>query len=219
MRWKLAMAMSLALLAGCAAGAAAEETVEPAAKPKELRISVKENRVFRFEKDQVTIKGSIQLVQGDVQLTASDIQYDTKKKFAILLGGTKLVQEDLTLSGDQFSAWFDEEKYVIETKVRLVKKEKAPEQGDKLVLTADRLEYDSKSRSMLATGNASVQEKDRTASAQRVDYRDKESRVILEGGVVVRDEDDKTIHGERIVIDLDRDVVEVEGPVEVEFRL
>lgn len=209
----LALTAALALLP--AGGALAEE----APKPKDLRISVKENRVFKLEKDLVTIKGDIQLTQGEVRLWASDIVYDTKKKTAVLSGGARLAQEDLTLSGEKFSASFDDERYVIEVKVQLVKKEKEPDKGDKLVLTADRLEYDARNRSMVATGNASVKEKDRTAVAARIEYRDRDSRVILEGGVVVKDKDDKTIRGDRVVIDLDRDAVEVEGPVEVEFRL
>ncbi|MDI6869804.1 MAG: LptA/OstA family protein [Bacillota bacterium] len=185
----------------------------------ELRISVKENRAFKLEKDLVTIKGTIELVQGEVRLWAGEIVYDTKKKFAVLNGGARLAQEDLTLWGDRFSAWFDEEKYLLDTDVTLVKKDKDPEKGDKLVLTADRLEYEAKNRSLIATGNVSLREKQRTATARTVEYRDRESLLILTGEVVIQEEDDKTIRGETIRIDLDKNVVEVEGPVEANFRL
>ncbi len=208
----------LALVLALSSGVLAEASA-PASTPRELRISVRENRLFKFEQDLVTIRGAIELVQGEVRLWTAEIVYDTKKKSAVLSGGTKLVQDDLTLSGDRFSAWFDEERYVLETGVKLVKKEKDPEKGDKLVLTADRLDYDSKNRSLTATGNVSVTEQERTATARTVEYKDRESRLVLEGGVVIKEKDDKTIRGERIIIDLDQDVVEVEGPVEADFRL
>lgn len=215
-----ALAAALALAAGTggpAVVAAGAEKEKP--KPKELKISVKENRVFKFEKDLVTIKGTIQLVQGEVRLWAGEIVYDAKQKFATLAGEPKLVQEDLTLTGEKFSAWFDDEKYVIETGVKLVKPEKDPKQGDKLVVTCDRLEYAAQTKSMVATGNVTVKEKERTATAKTVHYADQESRVVLEGEVVINDKDDKTIRGEKVAIDLDKDLVEVEGPVEAEFKL
>ncbi|MGE5553964.1 MAG: LptA/OstA family protein [Betaproteobacteria bacterium] len=221
-----AVALGLVAILTLTAGSAAQNAAKSpgqgevaAAAAKELRIFVRENRTFKFGKDLVTIKGTIEVVQGEVRLWAGEIVYDTKKKFATLSGGAKLVQEDLTITGDRFSAWFDEEKYVLETGVRLAKQDKDPNQGDKLVLAADRLDYDSRSRAMTATGNVSLTEQDRVATARRVEYRDKESRVVLEGGVEVTEKDGKTIRGERIIIDLDRDVVEVEGPVEAEFLL
>lgn len=194
-------------------------------KPKELKISVKENRVFKAEKDLVTIKGVIQAVQGEVRLSASDIVYDTKKKFATISGGVELTQSDLVLSATKVSAWFDEERYLLETGVKVTKKEKEAGKGDKLTLAAEQMEYDAKNRAMKATGSVKVGQKNRSATADSVTYRDRESLVILEGNVVVTERDDKaekdekTIRGDKITIDLDKDVVEVEGPVEVDFRL
>jgi lipopolysaccharide export system protein LptA len=214
MRRTVAWGLAAALFLG--GQAAAQDAAKPA---KELRLSVRENRIFRFEKDLVTIKGLIELVQGEVRLWTGEIVYDTKKKTAVLSGGAKLLQDDLTLSADQFSAAFEEERYAFQSGVKLVKKEKEAEKGDKLVLQADRLDYDAEARSLVATGNVQVKEKKRTATARTVEYRDKESRLVLEGTVVIKEEDDKTIRGERIIVDLDRDLVEVEGPVEADFRL
>lgn len=207
----LAAGLLLALAAGGAAGAAE--------KPKEVRVSVKENRSFRFAKDVVTIEGMIELTQGDVRLWAGHLVYDTKKKTGELTGDPRLAQEDLTITAARFSARFDEEEYTFTDGVRLVKKEKEPGGGEKLVLIADRVDYRSEDRSLSAAGNVSIRQKERTATAREAEYRDKESRLVLSGSVVVKDKEDKTIRGERVLIDLDRDTVEVEGPVEAEFLL
>ncbi|HHW14629.1 MAG TPA: LPS export ABC transporter periplasmic protein LptC [Firmicutes bacterium] len=211
------LALSLLVVAGTVGAAAGP--AGPAAEPKEVRVSVKENRAFRFAKDVVTIEGTIELAQGDVRLWAGRVVYDTKKKTGELSGDPRLAQEDLTITAAHFSAWFDEEKYTFADGVRLVKKEKESGGGEKLVLTADRVDYNAKDRSLAAAGNVSIRQKERTATARTAEYRDKESRLILAGGVVVKDKEDKTIRGERVLIDLDQDTVEVEGPVEAEFLL
>jgi lipopolysaccharide assembly outer membrane protein LptD (OstA) len=207
------------LPAANAANPAPKAPEPPKAKTSELKITVKENKLFKFEKDVVTIKGQVEMVKGDVKLSAGDIVYDAKQKYAVMAGGAQLVQEDLTMSGGKFSAWFDAEKYVIETKVTLSKRDATPEKKEKLSLVCDRLEYQSTDKIMVATGNVTLKENDRVATAKRVEYRDKEAKVVLEGEVLIKEKDDKTIRGERVIIDTDQNVVEAQGPMEIEFKL
>ncbi|MGE5507695.1 MAG: LptA/OstA family protein [Chitinophagales bacterium] len=222
-RSTLLLVLVLGLVAGPLPAALAEElAAKPADPPKkasELKVTVKENKLFKFEKDVVTIKGQVEMVKGDVRLSAGDIVYDAKKKFAVIAGGARMVQDDLALSGEKFSAWFDEERYVIETKVSLSKKDATAEKKEKLALTCDRLEYRSGDKTMVATGNVTLKENERVATARKVEYRDKEAKVVLEGDVLIKEKDDKTIRGERFIIDTDQNVVEAEGPMEIEFKL
>lgn len=216
---------------------------EPAAAPppkakKKLHLRVLDNKVFKMEKDTVIIKGLIEVVQGETKITASEITYDSKKQFAVLSGGARLEQDDLVLTGDKFSAWFSDDKFQIDGNVRLIKKDKPKETKDaagkggagkesldkglpdKITLTAGVMEYNTDKKTLVAKGpEVVVQEKERRAVAKEVQYDDKTQRLVLVGDAVVTEKDDKTLKGQRVNIDIDKNSVEVEGPSEVEFVL
>ena len=142
-----------------------------------------------MDADVTVFEGSVIIAYSDVEIMAEQAEVK-ERKIATLLGNVKLIQPDIVLTGEVFTAYINEKRVVVEGDVVLTKEEVRAEEvsgnskgTDTVVVTCDKMELSTKTRGFTAEGNVEVRQGDSFAKADHATYVENEKVVVLEGNV------------------------------------
>lgn len=230
-RMRIALAITLGAIALLSPGAwAAKEKVVVTADKKVT---------IDFDADVTVFEGNVRISYSDVVITADRAEVKGRK-VATITGIVKLVQPDITLTGDVLTAYISEKRVVVEGSVTLTKDEEksggagaagagtvseglggtgSPAGKERLVVTCDRMELKTSTRGFTASGNVEMRRGNTFARADRATYTEKDRLAILEGNVFAKGKNGETVRCGKLLFRTDRDYIEALDKVTLEFEV
>jgi lipopolysaccharide assembly outer membrane protein LptD (OstA) len=154
-------------------------------------------------------------------LTAKEADFDVDKKIGNMKGDIKLVQTDITITGDTLEAYLNEKRYIFQEMVKLIQERKDKEEKeDNIIWNCKKLEIFTDTRNLTATGEVKILKKDYTITAEEAVYNDKEQKIDLTGKVKIEEQDSQRwISGDKAVFYIETERLEVQGNVQSGFKL
>ncbi len=203
-------------------------SVAVAEAPKEkVRVTAADKVTIDLNADITVFEGSVRITYGDVELIADRAEVK-ERKTAVLSGNVRLVQTDLVLTGEVFTAYINEKRVVAEGDVILTKEEARADEGegssseretDTITVTCDVMELSTKTRGFTAEGNVEVKRGSSFAKADHATYAESEKVVVLTGDVAAESKNGEKIRCGRLIFRTDRDYMEAETEVVFEFEV
>ena len=170
--------------------------------------------------DKMLFTGNVIITQEDIILTAQEADFDVDKKIGNIKGEIKLVQTDITITGETLKAYLNDKRYVFQEKVILIQKRKNKEdKEDNITWNCNNLDIFTDTQDLTATGEVKIFKKDYTITAGKAIYNDKEQKITLEGKVRIEEEGGRWISGDKAVFYIDSERLEVEGNVRSGIKL
>jgi len=170
--------------------------------------------------DKMIFEGNVIITQEDITLTAQEADFDVDKKIGQIKGDIKLVQTDITITGETLEAFLNDKRYIFQEKVILVQERKDKEEKeDNITWNCNKLEIFTDTQDLTATGEVKILKKDYTITAEEAIYNDKEQEITLTGKVRIEEEGGRWITGDRAVFFIDSERLEVEGNVRSGIKL
>lgn len=203
-------------------------SVAVAEAPKEkVRVTAADKVTIDLNADITVFEGSVRITYGDVELIADRAEVK-ERKTAVLSGNVRLVQTDLVLTGEVFTAYINEKRVVAEGDVILTKEEARADEGegssseretDTITVTCAVMELSTKTRGFTAEGNVEVKRGSSFAKADHATYAESEKVVVLTGDVAAESKNGEKIRCGRLIFRTDRDYMEAETEVVFEFEV
>ena len=145
-------------------------------------------------------------------MSAQEADFDVDKKIGQIKGDIKLVQSDITITGETLEAFLNDKKYIFQEKVILVQERKDKEEKeDNITWNCNNLEIFTDTQDLTATGEVKILKKDYTITAEKAIYNDKEQKITLTGKIRIEEEGGRWITGDKAVFYIDSERLEVEG--------
>jgi len=179
-----------------------------------------DNVTYDKEIDKMLFTGNVIITQEDIILTAQEADFDVDKKIGNIKGEIKLVQTDITITGEMLEAYLNDKRYIFQEKVILIQERKDKEEKeDNITWNCNNLDILTDTQDLTATGEVKIFKKDYTITAEKAIYNDKEQKITLEGKVKIEEEAGRWITGDKAVFYIDSERLEVEGNVRSGIKL
>ena len=170
--------------------------------------------------NKMLFTGNVIVTQEDIILTAQEADFDVDKKIGNIKGEIKLVQTDITITGETLEAYLNDKRYIFQEKVILIQERKDKEEKeDNIIWNCNNLDILTDTQDLTATGEVKIFKKDYTITAEKAIYNDKEQKIALEGKVRIEEEGGRWISGDKAVFYIDSEKLEVEGNVRSGIKL
>lgn len=179
-----------------------------------------DNVTYDKSTDKMIFEGNVVITQEDITLTAQEADFDVDKKIGNIKSDIKLVQSDITITGETLEAFLNDKKYIFQEKVILIQERKDKEdKEDNIIWNCNNLEIFTDTQDLTATGEVKILKKDYTITAEKAIYNDKEQIITLTGKVRIEEEAGRWISGDKAVFYIDSERLEVEGNVRSGIKL
>jgi len=179
-----------------------------------------DNVTYDKSTDKMIFWGNVIITQEDITLTAQEADFDVDKKIGQIKGDIKLVQSDITITGENLEAFLNDKRYIFQEKVILIQERKDKEEKeDNITWNCNNLEIFTDTQDLTATGEVKILKKDYTITAEKAVYNDKEQKITLTGKVRIEEEGGRWITGDKAVFYIDSERLEVEGNVRSGIKL
>jgi len=179
-----------------------------------------DNVTYDKEIDKMLFTGNVIITQEDIILTAQEADFDVDKKIGNIKGEIKLVQTDITITGEMLEAYLNDKRYIFQEKVILIQERKDKEEKeDNITWNCNNLDILTDTQDLTATGEVKIFKKDYTITAEKAIYNDKEQKITLESKVKIEEEGGRWITGDKAVFYIDSERLEVEGNVRSGIKL
>jgi len=170
--------------------------------------------------DKMNFEGNVIVTQEDIILTAQKADFDVDKKIGQIKGDIKLVQSDITITGENLEAYLNDKRYIFQEKIILVQERKDKEEKeDNITWNCNNLEIFTDTQDITATGEVKILKKDYIITAGEAVYNDKEQKITLTAKVRIEEEGGRWITGDKAVFYIDSERLEVEGNVRSGIKL
>jgi lipopolysaccharide assembly outer membrane protein LptD (OstA) len=174
-----------------------------------LITNAKANHAFFFSdtgKD-MTLTGSLEVLQGKKTAVAEAGVYAQKKKALLLTGNVRVV--------------FEKARAILkESSVNRLKSREARDiLKEKTVLNADRMLFSTRTGDADASGNVTVSQKGKEARAEHALYNEEKELLILTDNVRMKKENEEWINAKKVVVAIKEETFDAEGSVEAQFKL
>jgi len=170
--------------------------------------------------DKMIFVGNVVITQEDITLTAREADFDVDKKVGQIKDDIKLVQSDITITGETLEAFLNDKRYIFQEKITLVQERKDKEEKeDNITWNCNNLEIFTDTQDLTATGEVKILKKDYTITAEKAIYNDKEQKITLTGKVRIEEEAGRWITGDKAIFYIDSERLEVEGNVRSGIKL
>jgi lipopolysaccharide assembly outer membrane protein LptD (OstA) len=201
-------------------GASAQEEVKEVKEESVVNIQA-DNVSYDKITNKMVFAGNLVITQEDITLTAKEADFDVDKKIGNMKGDIKLVQTDITITGDTLEAYLNEKRYIFQEMVKLIQERKDKEEKeDNIIWNCKKLEIFTDTRNLTATGEVKILKKDYTITAEEAVYNDKEQKIDLTGKVKIEEQDSQRwISGDKAVFYIETERLEVQGNVQSGFKL
>ena len=214
----LIMLISLSLIIFLSFCVSAQEEKEEK-EESEVNLTA-DNVTYDKNIDKMLFTGNVIVTQEDILLTAQEADFDVDKKIGNIKGEIKLVQTDITITGETLEAYLNDKRYIFQEKVILIQQRKDKEEKeDNLTWNCNNLDILTDTQDLTATGEVKIFKKDYTITAEKAIYNDKEQKIVLEGKVRIEEEGGRWISGDKAVFYIDSEKLEVEGNVRSGIKL
>jgi len=201
---------------------AQEEVKEEKGKVESVVNIQADNVTYDKSTDKMIFVGNVVITQEDIVLTAQEADFDVDKKIGNIKGEIKLVQTDITITGETLEAYLNDKRYIFQEMVKLIQERKDKEEKeDNIIWNCKKLEIFTDTRNLTATGEVKILKKDYTITAEEAVYNDKEQKIDLTGGKVKIEEQDskRWISGDKAVFYIETERLEVQGNVQSGIKL
>jgi len=179
-----------------------------------------DNVTYDKSTDKMIFGGNVIITQEDITLTAQEADFDVDKKIGQIKGDIKLVQSDITITGETLEAFLNDKRYIFQEKVILIQERKDKEEKeDNITWNCNNLEIFTETKDLTATGEVKILKKDYTITAEKAVYNDKEQKITLTGKIRIEEEGGRWITGDKAVFYIDSERLEVEGNVRSGIKL
>ena len=179
-----------------------------------------DNVTYDKSTDKMIFEGNVIITQEDITLTAQEADFDVDKKIGQIKGDIKLIQTDITITGETLEAFLNDKRYIFQEKVILVQERKDKEEKeDNITWNCNKLEIFTDTQDLTATGEVKILKKDYTITAEKAVYNDKEQKITLTGKVRIEEEGGRWITGDKAIFYIDSERLEVEGNVRSGIKL
>jgi len=179
-----------------------------------------DNVTYDKSTDKMIFGGNVIITQEDITLTAQEADFDVDKKIGQIKGDIKLVQSDITITGETLEAFLNDKRYIFQEKVMLIQERKDKEdKEDNIIWNCNNLEIFTDTQDLTATGEVKILKKDYTITAEKAVYNDKEQKITLTAKVRIEEEAGRWITGDKAVFYIDSERLEVEGNVRSGIKL
>jgi len=179
-----------------------------------------DNVTYDKSTDKMIFWGNVIITQEDITLTAQEADFDVDKKIGQIKGDIKLVQSDITITGENLEAFLNDKRYIFQEKVILIQERKDKEEKeDNITWNCNNLEIFTDTQDLTATGEVKILKKDYTITAEKAVYNDKEQKITLTGKIRIEEEGGRWITGDKAVFYIDSERLEVEGNVRSGIKL
>ena len=204
-------------------GASAQEEGKEEKGKVESVVNIQaDNVTYDKSTDKMIFVGNVVITQEDIVLTAQEADFDVDKKIGQISGDIKLVQTDITITGETLEAYLNDKRYIFQEMVKLIQERKDKEEKeDNIIWNCKKLEIFTDTRNLTATGEVKILKKDYTITAEEAVYNDKEQKIDLTGGKVKIEEQDskRWISGDKAVFYIETERLEVQGNVQSGIKL
>jgi len=190
-------------------------------KKEELTVNLTSDKVV-YDKniDKMIFTGNVQITQEDIVLTALEAEFDVEKKIGQIKGNIKMVQTDISITGDALEAYLNDKRYIFSDKVKLIQERKDKEEKeDNIIWNCNHLEIFTDTRNLTATENVQILKKDYTITTEKAIYNDEEEKIDLIGKVRIEEENGRWINGDNAVFYIETEKLEVQGNVQSGINL
>jgi len=180
-----------------------------------------DNVTYDKSTDKMVFAGNVVITQEDIILTAEQADFDVDKKIGNITGDIKLVQTDITITGENLEAFLNDRRYIFQEMVKLIQERKdKDDKEDNIIWNCKMLEILTDTRDLTASGEVKIFKKDYVITAETAIYYDKEQKIDLIGKVRIEEEDSKRwISGDKAVFYIETEKLEVEGKVQSGIKL
>lgn len=202
--------------------ASAQEEGKEEKEKEESVVNIEaDNVTYDKSNDKMIFVGNVVITQEDIVLTAQEADFDVDKKIGQISGDIKLVQTDITITGETLEAYLNDKRYIFQEMVKLIQERKDKEEKeDNIIWNCKKLEIFTDTRNLTATGEVKILKKDYTITAEEAVYNDKEQKIDLTGKVKIEEQDNKRwISGDKAVFYIETERLEVQGNVQSGFKL
>jgi len=176
--------------------------------------------IYDKSTDKMVFTGNVVITQEDIILTALEAEFDVDKKIGQIKGDIKMVQTDITITGDSLEAYLNDKRYIFSEKVKLIQERKDEEEKeDNIIWNCNNLEIFTDTRNLTATENVQILKKDFTITTNKAIYNDKEEKIDLTGKVRIEEENGRWISGDNAVFYIETEKLEVKGNVQSGIKL
>jgi lipopolysaccharide assembly outer membrane protein LptD (OstA) len=170
--------------------------------------------------DKMIFEGNVIITQEDITLTAQEADFDVDKKIGQIKGDIKLVQSDISITGEKLEAYLNDKRYIFQEKIILIQERKDEEEKeDNITWNCNNLEIFTDTQDLTATGEVKILKKDYTITAEEAVYNDEEQKITLTGKIRIEEEAGRWITGDKAVFYIDSERLEVEGNVRSGIKL
>ena len=190
-------------------------------KKEESTVNLTSDKVV-YDKniDKMIFTGNVQITQEDIVLTALEAEFDVEKKIGQIKGNIKMVQTDISITGDALEAYLNDKRYIFSDKVKLIQERKDKEEKeDNIIWNCNHLEIFTDTRNLTATENVQILKKDYTITTEKAIYNDEEEKIDLIGKVRIEEENGRWINGDNAVFYIETEKLEVQGNVQSGINL
>jgi lipopolysaccharide assembly outer membrane protein LptD (OstA) len=176
--------------------------------------------IYDKSTDKMVFTGNVVITQEDIILTALEAEFDVDKKIGQIKSDIKMVQTDITITGDSLEAYLNDKRYIFSEKVKLIQERKDKEEKeDNIIWNCNNLEIFTDTRNLTATENVQILKKDFTITTDKAIYNDKEDKIDLTGKVRIEEENGRWISGDNAVFYIETEKLEVQGNVQSGIKL
>lgn len=159
--------------------------------------------IYDEEKETATAQGNLKLRDEENEITAPLLSVDLKEKIATLEGGVVIIN------------------------TRKPKKEEKEEKGlkkywkDRTVINCQKVTYNYKDKVASLEGGVVITQEDKELRAEKATWWDKENKVVLEGGVFLKDKEGQSLRCVKLTIFTKEgeEWLEMEGPLSGTFKV
>ena len=195
------------------------------AATEKVQVTATKKVTVDLDADVTVFEGNVRIAYGDVEIMAERAEVK-ERKIAHLSGNVKLIQPDIVLTGEVFTAYINEKRVIAERDVILTKEEtKADEASDSslakdtVVIMCDKMDLSTKTRGFTAEGNVRVRRGSSFAKADQATYAESEKVVVLRGNVSAEGKNGESIKCGKLIFRTDKDYMEAETEVVFEFEI
>ena len=179
-----------------------------------------DNVTYDKSTDKMFFEGNVIVTQEDIILTAQEADFDVDKKIGNIKGEIKLVQTNITITGEMLEAYLNDKRYIFQEKVILIQERKDKEEKeDNIIWNCNNLDILTDTQDLTATGEVKIFKKDYTITAEKAIYNDKEQKITLESKVKIEEEGGRWISSDKAVFYIDSERLEAEGNVRSGIKL
>lgn len=190
-------------------------------KEEESTVNLTSDKVvYDKNMDKMIFTGNVQITQEDILLTALEAEFDVEKKIGQIKGNIKMVQTDISITGDALEAYLNEKRYIFSDQVRLIQERKDEEEKeDNIVWNCNHLEIFTDTRNLTATEDVQILKNDYVITADKAIYNDEEEKIDLIGKVRIEEEGGRWINADNAVFYIENEKLEAQGNVESGIKL